>query len=183
LRDVLHLADNAKEAKRILHGGNVTVNGRVVKKHRAQVGVFDIFAAAGKSYRVLPNPRGKYELIAIDEEEAKRKLARVDNVTVVKGGRLQYNLHDGTNVILKEKYGPGDSLVFSMPNHEVIERYERKVGSDAMIVGGKHSGETGRIVELKKVASSRPNIVRIEREGKQFETIDEYVFVTGSGSS
>jgi small subunit ribosomal protein S4e len=183
LRDVLHLADNAKEAKRILHGGMVAINGRVVKKHQAQVGVFDIFTVAGKSYRVLPNPRGKYELIEIDEEEAKRKLARIDNVTVVRGGRLQYNLHDGTNVLLEEKYGPGDSLVFSLPSYDLIERHERRVGSSAMIVGGKHSGETGTIVELKKMPSSRPNIIRIERDGKQFETIDEYVFVTGSGGS
>lgn len=92
LRDVLHLADNAKEAKRILHGGMVAINGRVVKKHRAQVGVFDIFTVAGKSYRVLPNPRGKYELIEIDEEEAKRKLARIDNVTVVRGGETSIQL-------------------------------------------------------------------------------------------
>ncbi|MCJ7638664.1 MAG: 30S ribosomal protein S4e, partial [Euryarchaeota archaeon] len=48
LRDLLHLADNAKEAKRILHSGNVTVNGRVVKKYKAQVGLFDVVAAAGK---------------------------------------------------------------------------------------------------------------------------------------
>ncbi len=50
-----------------------------------------------------------------------------------------------------------------------------------MIVGGKHSGETGTMVELRKMASSRPNMIRIERDGKQFETIDDYVFVTGSG--
>lgn len=183
LRDMLHLADNAKEAKRILHSGMVAINGRVVKKHRAQVGVFDIFTAADKSYRVLPNPRGKYELIEIDEEEAKRKLARIDDVTVVRGGRRQYNLHDGTNVLLQDRYGPGDSLVFSLPGYDVIERHERRIGSSAMIVGGKHSGETGTIVELKKVPSSRPNMIRIERDGKQFETIEEYVFVTGSGGS
>jgi len=37
------------------------------------------------------------------------------------------------------------------------------------------------LVELRKMASSRPNTIRIERDGKQFETIDDYVFVTGSG--
>jgi small subunit ribosomal protein S4e len=181
LRDMLHLADNAKEAKRILHGGNVTVNGRVVKKDKAQVGLFDVFTAAGKNYRMLPNPRGKYELTEIGEQEAKSKLARIDNITVVKGGKLQYNLHDGTNMLLADKYSTGDSLVFSVPDYNVVEHYECKAGNKAMIVGGKHSGETGTIVELKMVASSRPNMVRIERDDKQFETIDEYVFVIGSG--
>ncbi|MGZ4863411.1 MAG: 30S ribosomal protein S4e [Halobacteriota archaeon] len=181
LRDLLHLADNAKEAKRILHNGNVTVNGRVVKKYKAQVGLFDVVAAAGKNHRMLPNPRGKYQLTEIGDEEAKRKLARIDNITVVKGGKLQYNLHDGTNVLLEEKYSTGDSLVFSLPNYDVIDHYECKAGNKAMIVGGKHSGETGTIVELKKVASSRPNMARIERGDTQFETIGDYIFVIGSG--
>jgi small subunit ribosomal protein S4e len=181
LRDILHLADNAKEAKRILHSGNVTVNGRIIKKHKAQVGLFDIVAAAGRYYRMLPNPRGKYQLTEISDEEAKRKLARIDNITVVKGGKLQYNLHDGTNVLLEEKYGTGDSLVFSLPGYDIIEHYECKAGNKAMIVGGKHSGETGTIMELKEVASSRPNMVRIEHGDKPFETIDEYVFIIGSG--
>jgi len=181
LRDMLHLADNAKEAKRILHNGTVTVNGRVVKKHKAHVGMFDVFETAGKSYRMLPNPRGKYELTHIEGEEAKRKLVRIDDITVVRGGKLQYNLHDGTNVLIKEKYSTGDSLVFSLPDYRVVERHERKPGNKVVIVGGKHSGETGTIVELRKMASSRPNMVRIERDGVQFETIDDYVFVTGSG--
>lgn len=181
IRDMLHLADNAAEAKRILHSGNVTVNGRIIKKHKAQVGLFDIVAAAGRHYRMLPNPRGRYQLTEISDEEAKRKLARIDNITVVKGGKLQYNLHDGTNVLLEDKYGAGDSLVFSLPGYDIIEHFERKAGNKAMIVGGKHSGETGTILELKNVASSRPNMVRIERGDTQFETIQEYVFVIGNG--
>jgi small subunit ribosomal protein S4e len=181
IRDMLHLADNTTEAKRILHSGNVTVNGRIIKKHKAQVGLFDIVAAAGRHYRMLPNPRGRYQLTEISDEEAKRKLARIDNITVVKGGKLQYNLHDGTNVLLEDKYGAGDSLVFSLPGYDIIEHFERKAGNKAMIVGGKHSGETGTILELKNVASSRPNMVRIERGDTQFETIQEYVFVIGNG--
>jgi len=181
IRDMLHLADNATEAKRILHSGNVTVNGRIIKKHKAQVGLFDIVAAAGRHYRMLPNPRGRYQLTEISDEEAKRKLARIDNITVVKGGKLQYNLHDGTNVLLEKKYGTGDSLVFSLPGVEIIEHYKHKAGNKAMIVGGKHSGETGTILELKNVASSRPNMVRIERGDTQFETIQDYVFVIGNG--
>jgi small subunit ribosomal protein S4e len=99
----------------------------------------------------------------------------------VKGGKLQYNFHDGTNVQLEEKYNTGDSLIFSLPDYRVVDRYQRKAGKKALIVGGKHSGETGMIVELRKMASSRPNMVRIEQDGKQFETIEDYVFATGSG--
>jgi len=180
LRDLLGLADNAKEAKRILHNGAVSVNGKVVKNHKANVGLFDVLRAGHTNYRMLPNPRGKYELTQISDDEAKSKLARIDDITVLKGGRFQYNFHDGTNLLLQEKYNTGDSLVFSLPDYQIVKRCERKVGSTAMLVGGKHSGETGIIVELKKVAGPRPNMVRIEREDRQFETVDDYVFVTDS---
>lgn len=180
LRDILSLADNAKEGKRILHKGVVTVNGRIVKDHKAHVGLFDVLSVAGTSYRMLPNPRGKYELTQISDDEAQSKLARINNITVIKGGKFQYNLHDGTNLLLQEKYSTGDSLVLSLPDYRLIERYERKPGSVAMIIAGKHSGETGTIVELKKTTGSRPNMVALERNDVQFETIEDYVFVTGS---
>ncbi|MGZ7167554.1 MAG: 30S ribosomal protein S4e [Halobacteriota archaeon] len=180
LRDILSLADNAKEAKRILHKGGVTVNGRIIKDHKAHVGLFDVLSVAGTNYRMLPNARGKYELIQISDEEAQNRLARIDNITVLKGGRFQYNLHDGTNLLLQEKHDTGDSLLISLADYHVIERYGRKPGSIAMIVAGKHSGETGTIIELKKTTGSRPNMVTIERDDVQFETIEDYVFVTGS---
>jgi small subunit ribosomal protein S4e len=84
-------------------------------------------------------------------------------------------------MLLEKKFGTGDSLVFSLPGYDIIAHFERKAGSKAMIVGGKHSGETGTILELKNVASSRPNMVRIERGDTQFETIQDYVFVIGNG--
>ncbi len=180
LRDILSLADNAKEAKRILHKGDVKVNGRIIKDHKAHVGLFDVLSVAGTNYRMLPNPRGKYELIQISDDEAQSKLARIDNITVLKGGTFQYNLHDGTNMVLEEKHDTGDSLVLSLPDYRLIERHERKPGSIAMVVAGKHSGETGTIVEVKKTTGSRPNMVTIERDDVRFETIEDYVFVTGS---
>ncbi len=183
LRDILNVADNAKEAKRILHKGAVAVNGRIIKDHKTHVGLFDVVSCAGTNYRMLPNPRGKYELLRISDEEAKSRLARVDDITIVKGGRLQYNFHDGTNLLLEEKYDTGDTLVLSLPDHRVIERYGRKPGSTAIIVAGKHSGETGTIIELKKTTGSRHNVVKVERDETQFETIEDYVFVTGSGGA
>ncbi len=179
IRDMLSITDNAKETKRVLHEGAVKVNGQVVKDYKARVGLFDVLSVAGVNYRMLPNPRGKYELTEISDDDARNKLSRIDDITVVKGGKYQYNLHDGTNLLLDDKYNTRDSLVVSLPDKKVLMRYEYKVGSRAMIVGGKHSGETGTIIEIKKVESSRPNIVKIERDDRQFETIENYVFTLG----
>ena len=42
IRDVLKLADNSREAKRIINSGNVLVDGRVVKDYKFPVGFKDI---------------------------------------------------------------------------------------------------------------------------------------------
>ena len=42
IRDVLKLADNSREAKRIINSGNVLVDGRVVKDYKFPVGFMDI---------------------------------------------------------------------------------------------------------------------------------------------
>lgn len=179
VRDMLRITDNAKETKRVLHEGAVKVNGQVVRDYKMRVGLFDVLSVAGVNYRMLPNPRGKYELTKISDDDSRNKLSRIDDITIVKGGNYQYNLHDGSNLLLDDKYNTRDSLVFSLPDKKVLTRYEYKVGSRAMVVGGKHSGEIGTIVEIKKVESSRPNIVKIEQDGRQFETIENYVFVLG----
>jgi Ribosomal protein S4E len=44
VRDMLKLADNSKEAKRILNEGNVTVDGKVRKDHKFPVGIFDLLS-------------------------------------------------------------------------------------------------------------------------------------------
>ena len=50
-----------------------------------------------------------------------------------------------------------------------------------MVVGGKHSAQTGEIEEIRTVRSPESNVVKIKLpEGKEsFETIDDYVFVVG----
>lgn len=46
-----------------------------------------------------------------------------------------------------------------------------------MIVGGKHSGKVGRIVEIIKTASSVPNRVVLvdDSADERFETIEEHL--------
>ena len=64
---------------------------------------------------------------------------------------------------------------------DIDERIEFKVGNLAMVVGGKHSGQTGKIKDIIKVKSSQPNRVIISGD-KEFETIEEYVYMIGTDS-
>ena len=179
VRDMLKLVDNAREAKRILYEGKVLVDGRVQKDYKLPVGIFDVISLPqlDQNFRVLKDAKGMFRLSLLETGIA-RKLARIENKTIIKGKKLQLNLSDGSNKLAEGEFKAGDSLVLSIPEKNIEERIEFKVGNLAMVVGGKHSGQTGKIKEIITVKSSQPNRVIISGD-KDFETIEEYVFMIG----
>lgn len=64
---------------------------------------------------------------------------------------------------------------------QIIDHFPFTEGNVAMVVGGKHSGKVGRIVEIIKTASSVPNRVVLvdDSADERFETIEEYIFMVG----
>jgi small subunit ribosomal protein S4e len=179
LRDMLGLVDNRAEAKRVLSEGNILVDGIVRKDLRFPVGMFDVITVPlnNTSYRVLLDRKGRLILHKLEDVHA-NKLCRINNKTTVKGGAVQLNLSDGTNLIGSDDYGTKDSIILSIPDKKVVKHLEYKVGNLAMIVGGKHTGEIGTIKEINTVRSSKHNTVSISGE-YDFETIEDYVVVIG----
>ncbi len=127
IRDMLKLADSSKEAKRILNEGEVVVNGRVRKDLKFPVGIFDILSIPRikDNYIVLLDKKGKLSLVKIGQEEASKKLCRVNGKRMLKGGQIQLNLHDGRNILLEEeraeKIKTKDSLLISLPDTEILQ--------------------------------------------------------------
>jgi len=187
VRDVLKLADNSREAKRVLNEGNIIVNGRVRKDHKFPVGVFDVLSipVLKTNYIALLDEKGKLSLVKMTKEEASQKLCRVNDKRMLKEGTIQLNLHDGRNILPGEKLGgqvkTHDSLLISLPDNKILQHFAYKEGSKVMVVGGKHSAQTGEIEAIRTVRSPESNVVKIKLpEGKEsFETIDDYVFVVG----
>ena len=106
------------------------------------------------------------------------KLCRINNKTTLRGGKVQLNLSDGTNILGSNEYGTKDSLILSIPDKQIVKHLKFMVGNLAMVVGGQHSGELGKIKEIREVKSSRHNTVMISGE-IDFETIEDYVIVIG----
>ena len=181
---MLKLVDNAREAKRVLYEGKVLVDGRVQKDYKLPVGIFDVISlppSSTRHYRIMKDARGMFYLSPIEAADA-RKLARIENKTIMKGKKLQLNLSDGSNKLAEGEFKAGDSLVLSIPEKNIEERIEFKVGNLAMVVGGKHSGQTGKIKEIITVKSSQPNRVIISGD-EDFETIEDYVYMIGMRSA
>jgi small subunit ribosomal protein S4e len=101
VRDMLGFAKTAKEAKNIISQGQIMVDGKVRRDERFLVGLMDVVSIpdAKKSYRALPSGKGLL-LHPINADEAAFKLCRIEDKTVVKGGNMHLNLHDGSSSLV-----------------------------------------------------------------------------------
>ena len=181
IRDMLKLTDNAREAKRILYEGKVLVDGNVKKDYKLPIGMFDIISVPllGQQYRVLKDTRGMFYLNPIEQGDAK-KLVKIVEQDHLKGNKQQLNLSDGSNKLAEGEFKGSDSLILSIPERTIEDRIEFKVGNTAMVIGGKHTGQTGKIKEIIILKSSQPNRIVISGDGeKEFETIVDYVYMIG----
>jgi small subunit ribosomal protein S4e len=196
IRDILGLAKTRKEAKKIVTQGKVYVDGKVRHKDDFPVGLMDVisFPDIKKFYRVVPSHKGLF-VNPIDSEEAKFKLFRIEDKAILKDKNLQFVFHDGSTVLFKSDdsknlpevdYKTFDVLKLNLPGKEIVEKLHTKKNNFAVIIGGKNSGKTGKIIEIEKtVAKKRRNaIVLIEDDSKnRYQTILDFIFVIGKSKS
>lgn len=192
LRDILGLAENRKEAEKVISQGKVYVDGKVRRKDTFPVGLMDVISIPdlNKFYRVMPSHKGLF-LNPISKEEASFTLFRVEGKTLVKNGASQIALHDGSNLLVKGEepespqkvvYETFDTLKLGIPEKQVLDKLKTKKGNLAVITGGKNIGKYGRIVEIEKTEAKkrRPALVVIEDEkGNRYQTILDFTFSIG----
>ena len=188
LRDLLGYADNAREAKKVIKMGKVLVDGVKRKDHRYPTGLMDVISLpdANESFLVVLDEKGRVKLNKIEDNTT--KLCKIENKTVIKGGHIQLNLHDGRNQIVKladatkaeeDIYKTGDCIIISIPEQGIIGHVQFGEGKLAYITGGKHVGDFAKIIDIEK-KQLYPDIITLETEnGEQFKTIRDYVFVVG----
>ena len=182
IRDILKVADNSREAKRIINNGNILVDGKIRKDYKYPVGFMDVveIPKTESIYRVLPDEKGRLILHPIPAENKDFKLCRITDKTTIKGGKTQLNLHDGRNHLDQEEYKVGDVILLKIPEQDVNDVISFEKGTIGLITGGKHIGEIGKIKEINITRSSMPNTVEMETDDKKtFLTLKDYVFVIG----
>jgi small subunit ribosomal protein S4e len=195
LRDVLGFANSRKEAKTIVSQGRVWVDGCVRRRDDFPVGLMDIISIpdAGRNFCVLPSYDGLF-LNEINAEEAKSKLCRIEDKTVIDQEHVQLHFHDGSNILItvsgsqnpEDVYSTLDTLKMSIPEKQVLEHIKMKEKDVAVITGGKNIGRHGKIVEIEKAEGKkrRNTLVTIEDEkGNRYQTILNFVFAMGEKES
>ena len=188
VRDVLKYADNGREAKKIIKMGKILVDGVVRRDHKFPVGLMDILSIPDtqEDFLVLFDRKGRITLKETDRNDI--KLCRIRNKTVIKGGHIQLNLHDGRNQIIyvsdptkaeEDVYKTGDTVMLTIPEQKLVGHIPFEEGKLAYITGGNHIGEIARIVSIEK-RKLHPDIVTLEtKDGEEIKTIKDYVFVVG----
>jgi len=190
LRDHMGFARTKKEAKQILRQRDMIVNGRPCRHFDMGIGIFDIIALpkTNKYYRIVRDRSGRHKTIEITEEASQSRLAKITNKTLLKGGKVQLNLRDGSNLLGNNTYKSRDSIEVSLKDGEVgkiLDHFPFIAGNVAMVVDGRHSGSVGKIKEIIPVFGSVPNRVILTdvETGNEFETIDQYIIMVGREQS
>lgn len=181
LRDILNLVETGREAKSVLKKGEVLVDGRVVKNQKYPAGLMDVVAIPKikKYFRVVSSAKG-LELIEISEKESKLKLCRIENKKVLKGGRMQLNLHDGKNLLAgKDIYKTGDTLLLELPKLKILDHVKIEAGRLGLITKGKNSGKIVKIKEIVVTRTREPNKIICELDKKKIEAMKDHIFVVG----
>ncbi|MFX1295084.1 MAG: 30S ribosomal protein S4e [Promethearchaeota archaeon] len=195
IRDILNLADTAREAKYIINTGNIKIDGVIRRDIKYPVGLMDILEIPkmNSSYRIIPIPRkGLIPHLIEAEEEKKFKLCRIENKSLVKGGHIQLNLHDGRNIVIRlndpknteeDIYKTKDVLKISVPSQEILEYIKFDENTFSLVISGRNLGLTGRIIKIEKLFGPYASTVTLESEGKTFQTSLEYAFPIGVDQS
>ena len=174
--DCLGLTKTRKEVTYMMHNQEVLVDGVRRRDPRSSMGLMDVVTLpmTKEAYRLLINPYNLLTVVPVDEKESNKKLCKIVGKHIVKGGKMQYALHDGRTFLSEETYAVGDSLLLEVPTQKVLEHLPFKEGALVYLFGGKYVGKTGVISELIQAKI----VVAIGEEN--LATLKEYAFVIGT---
>ena len=144
VRDMLKFARTSKEVKEMVKQKLLKINGRDVQDIKESIKLLNIFQA-GKSYILTLTKTGKFSL---EETRLKDRICRIINKKMLSKGKVQLNLHDGSNIISNEKVTVGDTLYLNLQN-KIIKHVPLEKSKECIIPSGKYIGHKGKIDSIK----------------------------------
>ncbi len=180
LRDILNVVKTSREAKVILNDGQVLIDGKIRKSVHFPVGFMDniSISTSNEHYMMVYDERGKLQPKKIDQKQASQKICKVINKTVLHGNKIQINLYDSKNILVKENsYKPGDSVLISLPDIKPQKHLKLEKGALVFLTGGKHKGKYGKVEDIKIFEGTEKNRIIISSEKEKIETLKDYAFV------
>ncbi|MCX6741605.1 MAG: hypothetical protein NTX24_00290 [Candidatus Pacearchaeota archaeon] len=148
MRDMLHLANTSKEAKKAIDAGEISVNNKVIKETKLGFGLFDLvhIKKLNKTFTVLLTEKGKLYIQEVPTTTI--KLSKVIGKKALNKGEAQVNLSSGLNLVTQEKPKVNDSVLLDLEKKQIIKILPIKKGSDILITAGKWKGDLAQIEEV-----------------------------------
>lgn len=178
LRDMLKYVDTARESRHVITTGNVLVNGRIQRDTKFPIGLMDIieFPNSKEAFRAMINNKGKIMLEPIDKPTY--RLCRIENKTMLKGGKTQLNLWGGVNVITDDTgYKVGDVVKLGLADSKIQGKLELKKGTKALIIGGANVGKTATVKSIEKDVQPRQITLDYKEGNKEIKTLASKVYL------
>jgi small subunit ribosomal protein S4e len=180
LREILCIAKNAKEAKRLLSNGEILIDGKIRHSTHYAIGLMDIVSLPKiKKYYQVFSIKGRLKLIEISESDSKIKSCRIVNKTPITGNKVQLNLHDGKNIIIEkeeDQFRVGDTVRITIPECKVDAFLKLEKGSHCYIYRGKHSGRLGILDEIIEQPGGQPSDAKLKVNDQELRTRKDYLF-------
>jgi small subunit ribosomal protein S4e len=165
MRDVLGLVKTAREAEASLRERAVLVDGIPRSDSGFPVGLMDVveIPPIGKVFRLVPRDGCLLVPLEVPETERSLKICKIKSKTTVKGGMVQYGLHDGRSLLteVEVNLNPGDSCLVEVPSQKIVKSMKMEKNTLVMVVRGGKAGRIGQVKELKPGAFTRPPIATV----------------------
>ena len=144
VRDILHLAKTKREVNHMITKKLLKLNWVDVISPNESIKLFNIFKA-DKEYALTLSPTKKFSFEEVKNK--KERLCKVIGKKLLQGGKVQINLHDGTNIIGDNKVKVGDS-VYLDESGKIKKHISPEKGLEVFVVSGKYEGQRGKIEEV-----------------------------------
>lgn len=181
VRDTLKLADSLREAKSVIYGGKITVDGIIRKSLHHGVGLMDVVELQGvpEVYRLVPKDLTVLKPITINASEKTKKLLKVTKKVTIKDKKMQLGFHDGRNLISDTKVNVGDTCLVQVPETKILDVIKLEKGAHVIVTSGVNVGKMGKIAEIKEGTFVLPRRALVDIDDRQIEIPSDLVMAVG----
>lgn len=185
LVEILAVAENAREARKLLRAGVVFVDGKAVRDPSFPIGLMDVVCIPlVEKYIRVTISKGKLAFTPVSKDVMAQKLCRIVSKVQLGKTKFQLGLHDGRNIMVEDgkKYSTGGTLKIAVPSQKVEDYLALKKGSTCLVDKGVHAGTVAVLEELIEREASRATDATLKTsDGKVFTTRKDYLFVVNAG--
>jgi len=163
----------------------VQVDGKVRTDSNFPAGFQDVVTIpkTKENFRLLFDPKGRYFIHRITDEEAKFKLCKVKKVALGAKGIPYVVTHDGRTIRFPDPaIKKFDTIKIDLETGKIVDTIKFDTGNLCMATAGKNMGRVG-VMEHRERHDGDYDIVHVkDAAGHTFVTRDANIFAIGHGA-